>query len=480
MKKYLLIVALFFVSIVATSKEILPITISGKITCDKQGVSNVLVTDGISVVSTDKKGRYILPSSTDREYVYYSLPAGYESPIIEGVPVFYKVINKQNKEQQIDFELIKAARSQTNHSFIVVGDPQVADLQDCELLKLVIEDLKKTSSEISASMPVYAISVGDNVFDNLELFDTYKQIIAQTKLPFYQVIGNHDMDYNNRSDELSAKSYSAKFGPTHYSLNIGDIHYVVLKNVYYYGDSYRYIGYINENQLSWLEKDLSKIKPGSTVVVSLHIPTVYGESEKTSSYSTTLSNSLMNRDALYKILEPFNTHIMAGHSHTQWNTLISDKVFEHTHSAACAAWWQGEIGTDGTPKGYTVYEFNGDRLSWYFKGVGMKKEEQFKIYPVGSNLSKPDSIIANVYNYDPKWTVKWYENDSLIGEMKQYWGEDPLAKMTYSNESKKKYHWISATETQHLFNAKIQTPGARITVKVSDRFGNVYVKNLSQ
>ena len=118
---------------------------------------------------------------------------------------------------------------------------------------------------------------------------------------------------------------------------------MVLKDVFYYGYSYRYIGYINENQLSWLEKDLLNVKPGSTVIVSLHIPTVYGESENADTYSTTLSNSLMNRDALYKILEPFNTHILAGHSHTQWNNIISEKVFEHTHSAVCAAWWQGEL-----------------------------------------------------------------------------------------------------------------------------------------
>jgi hypothetical protein len=480
MKKYLLIITLCFVSIVASSNVTLPLKISGKITCDKQAISDVLVSDGISVVRTDKNGKYVLYTNPDREYVYYSLPSGYESPIIEGVPVFYKVVNKKYKKQQINFELILAPRSQTKHSFIVVGDPQVADLQDCELLKLVIADLKKTSLGISATMPVHAISVGDNVFDKPELNDTYKQIIAQTKLPFYQVIGNHDMDYNERSDELSTKSYSSKFGPAYYSYNIGNIHYVVLKDVFYYGYSYRYIGYINENQLSWLEKDLLNVKPGSTVIVSLHIPTVYGESEKADTYSATLSNSLMNRDALYQILAPFNTHIMAGHSHTQWNTIISEKVFEHTHSAVCSAWWQGEIGTDGTPKGYTVYEVDGDSLSWYFKGVDMEKEEQFKLYPIGAKLSSPDSIIANVFNYDPEWTVKWYENDSLIGEMKQYWGEDPLAKLTYSHESKKNYDWISATDTHHLFKAKIQTPGARIFVKVTDRFGNVYVKNVSQ
>jgi len=456
----------------------LQIKIYGKVLCEGKAVSAVLVSDGVSVVETDRNGKYLIASTSDRDFVFYSLPSGYESPVIDGVPVFYAAINKLSKKQKNDFVLTHALKSQTKHAFIVAGDPQVIDMGDCELLKIVMADIEKTATALSTEMPVHAISVGDNVFDKHELFDTYKQIITKTKLPFYQTLGNHDMDYNERSDELSAKSYTSKFGPEYYSYNKGNIHYLTLKDVFYYGNSYKYIGYLNENQLSWLEKDLAGVKPGSTVIVSMHIPTVFGDAEKADSYSTLMSNSLMNNKALYKILSPFNTHIMAGHSHTQWNTIISPDLFEHTHSAVCAAWWQGEIGTDGTPKGYTVYEVNGDSLSWYFKGVGMTKEEQFKLYPVGANSLKPDSIIANVYNYDPAWTVKWFENGVPMGEMEQYWGEDPLAKLTYPPNSNKKYSWLSIGDTHHLFKAKIQTPGSKITVIVTDRFGKFTTKEI--
>jgi hypothetical protein len=251
---------------------------------------------------------------------------------------------------------------------------------------------------------------------------------------------------------------------------------VVLKDVFYYGYTYKYIGYINETQLKWLEKDLASVSPGSTVVVSLHIPTMYGESEYSNNFDAKMSNSVLNSAALFKILAPFNTHIMAGHSHTQWNTILSPQLFEHTHSAACAAWWQGDIGVDGTPKGYTVYIANGDSLSWYFKGVGLSKDEQFKIYPKGADALYPDCIIANVYNYDESWTVSWYENNVLMGEMEQYWGEDPLAKSIYVPKQNKKYWWLSVGQTHHLFKAKIVNPNSKITVKVTDRFGNQYEK----
>jgi hypothetical protein len=285
------------------------------------------------------------------------------------------------------------------------------------------------------------------------------------------------MDYNNRSNELSDISYSAEFGPSYYSFNKGLIHYVVLKDVFYYGDSYKYMGYVDEKQLQWLEKDLAKVKPGSTVVVSLHIPTFYGDSKEGDRNSTCLiANSVMNSAALYKIVSPYKTHILAGHSHTQWNTVLAPNLFEHTHAAACASWWQGEICVDGTPKGYTVYIADGDSLSWYFKGVNLDKDEQFKLYPAGSDTLYPGCIIANVYNYDPSWTVKWFENDVLMGQMEQYWGEDPLAKSTYVPGKNKKYSWLNAGETHHLFKAKIQNPGAKIRVQVTDRFGKVYEK----
>lgn len=478
-KSSLLLIALVGISLSLFSiTNALTIQVKGKIVCNGNGVASVIVTDGVSVVQTDKNGKYTLLTNSEKEYVYYSLPSGYESPIQDGIPLFYAPIDKMLKSQVRNFALQPSKQSQTKHAFVLLGDPQVKTVEEFDLLKLVVDDINKTVADLSPQMPVHGISAGDNVFDELQFFDTYKQVIARTKIPFYHLVGNHDMDYNGRSDELSAKSYTSKFGPAYYSFNKGKIHYVVLKDVFYYGYTYKYIGYVNENQLQWLEKDLATVRPGSTVIVSLHIPTVYGESEKAENYSTTLSNSVMNSAALYNILSPFKTHIMAGHSHTQWNTIISPNIIEHTHAAACAAWWQGEICLDGTPKGYTVYVADGDSLSWYFKGVDMSKEEQFKIYPVGTELLFPDCVIANVFNYDPSWTVNWYENDVSMGKMEQYWGVDPLAKSTYIPNQNKRYWWLSAGETQHLFKAKIMNPSAKITVKVTDRFGKLYIKSL--
>lgn len=454
------------------------ITVKGKVTSQGKALPSVQITDGKTIVLTDKHGNFSLETSDKSEYVYYSLPSGYETPVVNGIPVFFKKINQNQKSQKINFEIRKSEKSQSKHAFILWADPQVLDIEEFGQLEEVVEDVKKTIASFPPDVPVHAISAGDNVFDRLDFFDKYKQVVSKTNVPFYQVIGNHDMDYNNRSNELSANSFTAAFGPTHFSFNVGKVHYIVLKDVFYYGFSYRYIGYVDENQLQWLEQDLKSIRPGSTVIVSLHIPTIYGESEKAGSYTTEMSNSVLNRQALYKILSSYNTHILAGHSHTQWFTQATPNIAEHVHAAASGAWWQGDVCTDGSPKGYTVYEVNDDNLTWYFKGMNQSKSDQFKLYKTGSDSDFPDYFIANVYNYDPQWKIQWYEDGVIKGEMQRYWGEDPYAAELYQPGKNKKHSWLSVSQTHHLFRAKPENPNAKIQIEVVDRFGNKYQKML--
>ncbi len=478
-KKHINILALVVFILAAFSINIYAINVTGKVTASGKPMAGVQITDGTNIVETDAHGKYCIDVIHNCEFVYYTLPAGYESPIENGIPVFFAKLNSTSKKQKINFELIKSTKSQTRHNLILWADPQVLETSEFDQLQEVIDDVNKTIATFQPEIPVHAISAGDNVFDRLNFFDNYKQLISQIKVPFYQVIGNHDMDYNNRSNELSDKSFKDAFGPTHFSFNRGSIHYIVLKDVFYYGFSYRYFGYIDENQLQWLEKDLKKVRRGSTVIVSLHIPTIYGESEKSDNYSTTLSNSVMNRDALYKILSPYNTHILAGHSHTNWHTQAAPNIIEHVHAAASGAWWQGEICVDGSPKGYTVYQIDGDSVTWYFKGINQEKHQQFKLYNLAADIKNPNCIIANVYNFDSKWKVRWYEDDVLKGEMTRYWGTDPLAATLYLPGKNKKYDWLSAGSTYHLFKAQPQNSKAKIRVEVIDRFGNKYSRELN-
>ena len=58
--------------------------------------------------------------------------------------------------------------------------------------------------------------------------------------------------------------------------------------------------------------------------------------------------------------------------------------------------------------------------------------------------------------------------------MTQYEGKDPLTVELTADKSKLRYSWIGAANTSHLFRAKPNNPGAKLAVRVTDRFGNTF------
>ena len=212
--------------------------------------------------------------------------------------------------------------------------------KDCEQLKAEsVPDLQALVKSYPANTLFHGIGCADLVWDKFDLFVDYKEAIEMTGVPFFNVIGNHDMNIDARTDDYSAEMFKQQFGPTYYSYNRGKIHYVVLDDVFFIGTAKKYIGYITENQLKWLEKDLALVKPGTTVVLSLHIPTNTGavrRNKTTEEFGGTVSN----RKQLYKILAPYKVHIMSGHTHfnESWE---EEGIMEHNHGTVCGAWWTG-------------------------------------------------------------------------------------------------------------------------------------------
>ncbi|MDM8158681.1 calcineurin-like phosphoesterase family protein [Labilibaculum sp. K2S] len=459
------------------SKSAETVVVKGKVSCLGIGVEGVAVTDGETVCLTNKNGLYSIPVNSTSRFVYISSPAGYSVPVVQSVPQFHHRISAGKKTCKIDFKLEKIKGDDTKHGFVAWADPQVKSKEEMSLLHEVVDDMSGLLKKYP-NVPFHALGCGDITGDNHALYDTIKSIMTSTGVPFYQSIGNHDLNYNDRSNKLSESNYEDEFGPAYYSFNRGAIHYVVLNNVFYIGRDYFYIGYLPEKQLNWLEKDLSYIKEGQTIVVVMHIPSSLDDKDiKEFSYSN-ISKSLANKKALYKILAPYQTHIITGHMHVNSNLIIAPNIFEHNVSSVCGAWWQGPYAEDGTPKGYTVFEANGNDLKWYFKSFGKEKAYQFRMYPLGSNSEQVEYITANVWNWDPEWKVNWYEDGKLMGEMEGYYGADPETTKAYADKEKLEYKWIQARPTMHMFRAKPKSSLSEIWIEVIDRFGNVYKSEL--
>jgi hypothetical protein len=351
-------------------------TVKGKILSAGKPVAGVVVSDGYAVTVTDKKGTYSIPSHPNAEFVFMSIPAGYSIPNDKGLARFYKPLKKSSPAQSFDFELQKSSQDDTRHALIVWADTQMVKDKDAEtLIKVSAPDTAAMVRSLG-NIPVHGVTVGDLVHDRFDLFDDYAKAVEVTGIPFFQAIGNHDMDYAARTDEHSQNQYKSLFGPSYYSFNRGKIHYVVLDDVFFLGKGHNYIGYITENQLQWLEQDLKHVSAGSTVIVCLHIPTNTGAAERAGLKKEEFGGVVSNREHLYKLLQPYKVHIMSGHTH--WNEKWEkDNIMEHNHGTVCGAWWrEQEVAADGTPNGYAVYEINGGEVKWFYKSTGKSVDHQ--------------------------------------------------------------------------------------------------------
>lgn len=444
-----------------------------------QGTGKALNANGEKYYSygASADGNYLLPANRGAEFVYLSIPAGYAFPQQKGLVQFYKAITQQTGVFKADFDLEKLGVDDNRHHFVVWADPQIISKADAAQLKgESAPDLNALVRTYPKDSLFHGIGCGDLVWDHFELYADYKQAIGITGIPFFNCIGNHDMDLDARTDDYSSNTFKQQFGPTYYSFNRGQVHYVVLDDVFFIGTAKKYIGYVTEAQLHWLEQDLALVKPGSTVVVNLHIPTNTGAAARNQKEAE-LGGVVSNRKQLYKLLEPFKVHIMSGHTHVseKWQDA---NIIEHVHGTVCGAWWTGPICSDGTPCGYGVYEVDGSEIKWFYKSTGLAKEHQLRIYEKGSR-ELPGEIAVNVWNWDEQWKVEWLEDGISKGKMEQRVALDPWAVELFSGpELPQKHHFVEPTLTSHLFFATPAAMAKEVVVKATDRFGNIFTDKL--
>lgn len=452
-------------------------SVSGQVTSSGKAVAGVTVSDGISSVRSDHNGRFSLPVEASSRFVYISTPSGYVAPVKDGVNRFFIPITPSVKSY--DFALQKSPSDQTHHGFIAIADPQIWHKKEFALLSEAMRDIKSTVESYNG-VPFHGIGCGDIVSSDHGLYDQYKTVTAESGLTFFNSMGNHDLAYNHRSNEGSQKLYEDTFGPAYYSFNVGNVHYVALNDNFYFGRDWFYIGYLPEQQLRWLEDDLSQVKPGSTVVVFMHIPSSCSPGDRKAFKYDNISTTLTNHGALYKMLAPYRTHIISGHMHTSSNQPISPTLYEHNMAALSGAWWQGELCTDGTPRGYGVYEVRGDSVVHYYKATGRPADHQMVLYSGDKVPEYNGYVVANIWNSDPQWRVELYEDGKNMGQMERFESYDPAAKAMYASTEKLDHKWIYPSKSDHFYRAPLNNVAKVIEVVATDRYGTQYKEILKQ
>ncbi|WP_448788622.1 calcineurin-like phosphoesterase C-terminal domain-containing protein [Bacteroides graminisolvens] len=451
------------------------ITNEGYVRAGENGVSGVVVTDGTNFTTTDDEGKYTLPYNPSATLIYISSPAGYTVPVQNSVPQFWANIKNVNDRKSINFELIKSSVSDRKHYFIAVGDPQVRNESELKLLKPILTEMAQNISKQKLE-PAHLMVVGDIVFDTPNMHDASKSYFSALNQPVYYAIGNHDHLKTSiesiANDKTSDSTYIRHYGPTYYSFNRGQVHYITLDNILYEGgpDTKYSVGFTSE-QLAWVKKDLSFVSKDKALVVMFHAPSM-------SRYQTTYGNSA----ELHKLLSGYaNVQLLSGHTH--YNSVMDNDngIVEHIVGAACGGFWEGPICLDGTNLGYKTFEVDGTNITWEYHDY-LNPEKQFSVFKPGE--ARPElapaanELLVNVWDWDPQWKVTYSEdNGSTYKTMTRYNEQnrvyDPLS-LTYfgikGDNTVPGRTWIGASKTDHIFTLVPSLGTSKVIIKVESRY----------
>lgn len=440
-------------------------------------IPNVVVSDGYSNVITDEKGVYQMRKNTNATFVYYSTPSEYTVQTVSSnnmMANFYQSINPTIK--RYDFKLKSLPAVENEFVVLAVGDPQIRT--DYELARFKNETIADIRSLVSSfTIPVYSFALGDIMFDKKEFALPIKNQLGAANTPMFVTLGNHDKFTTPQNPIKNESYFSEMFGPTNYSFNRGDVHFISMDNVIFSSNGSYTAGFSDE-QLEWLKQDLKYVPKDKMIIMYYHIPLRNNANYK-------------NRHEVLLLLDDFaEVHLMAGHTHYHENVQVTRSIsaYEHVHAGACGAWWESTISGDGTPNGYGVFHISGNTMKdWFFKATNYDRSHQLRIHRgseyfrgeqgeyIGEySFGLPDDyIIANIWNADSNWTISVYENNIKTGEMtlsfiKQcYWSQAYHIGVLGKN---------IAGKASHIYQYKLQDPNAEIKVVATDRFGNEYTE----
>ena len=220
---------------------------SGIVDKGDKPLAGVMVTDGLNVVKTDKKGRFSLPGFEKTRFISITTPTGFETQ------QFY-LSTKENRKSY-DFILTESERTKPRkHSFVQITDTEVTGG-----MGRWVTDLQQY---IHNEKPAFLIHTGDICYE--PGLTIHNQVVnAQTMdCPVYYCIGNHDLVKGNYGEEL----YESLYGPTWYSFDIGNVHYVVTPIDH--GDNPT--NYTQRDVYNWLKNDLALIKKDQALILFNH------------------------------------------------------------------------------------------------------------------------------------------------------------------------------------------------------------------
>jgi hypothetical protein len=408
------------------------------------GISGVAVSNSRQIVLTNEDGFYSLPVDND-DIIFVIKPKGWMTPVNDQMlPQFYYIHKPEGSPDHFEFKGVAPTgplpeeinfplypEEYDNHfKMVVFGDPQPYSITEVDYIAEDMVDELIGQKELE-----FGMTMGDIVGDDLDLFNPLNEVIAQVGIPWYNVIGNHDMNFDALEDVLSDETYERIYGPSTYAFVYGDAHFIVIDDVIHMNDSAKvsYVGGLRKDQFEFVKNYLDIVPREDLIVLNMHIPLAqHGETFRKS-----------DQKKLFDLLKDFpNTLSISAHSHvhehmyfhedsTDWSRPVPHHHFNV--GTTSGSWWLGmksetdvphTMMRDGTPNGYSFIEFKGTEYIINWKVAGSSPDHQMNIYikrGVIKGSKEENPLTVNFFNgceqskveYRIKGTSDWREMDKV-------------------------------------------------------------------
>ena len=467
------------------------------------GLAQVRVSNGREVVKTDARGRYTLPVVSDN-ILFVIKPSGYAVPVDSVMLPRYYYIHKPGGSpasmkypgvaptgplpQEVNFGLRPQPES-APFRVLLFGDPQVYSQQDIDWFhKGILEEVKGVKG-VS-----FGMSLGDLVGDNLHLFKDYIREMAALGIPWYNMVGNHDLNWDTGTDSLSDESYEARFGPANYAFDYGSAHFIILDDILA-PDPRKNTGYwggLRADQLEFVKNDLAHTDTAKLIVFAYHIP---------------MTGRGFRETDRVKLFEHLKNHrhvlMLSGHTHKQNQIFYTQedgwlgrgRVHEYNAGTTSGDWYSGELDAnnvpyatmrDGTEKGYAYLNITGNTYTIDYKVAGKAPAYQMNIFGpqvIGHRRDTHVDYFVNFFMGADNSTVEYRVDAEAWRPMRRINEIDPAYYQKYVrwdviDELVPGRRPSDAEISTHLWKGAVTTElpvgNHTLSIRATDMFGRVF------
>ncbi len=492
------------------------------------GVAGVRVSNGEDVVLTNASGRYQLDIKGD-SIVFITKPAGYMTPQNKyRLPQFYYLHRPNGSPQglryqgidptgplpeSIDFPLLRHQESGTFEA-ILFADTQPQTEEELDYIR------DSVVTELIGTDAAFGMTMGDILFDDLSMLPRLSSIIAQIGVPWYNVPGNHELNFLATEDAYSLETFSRWYGPPYYAFEYGDAVFVVLDDVHYRGAKASgmrgnggYFGKFGDRQLDWLKAELAHVPKDKLLVLAMHIPLLTRAGDEGD------RRGVEDRQALFDLISDYpHLYSVAGHTHTTQHVWFGEEdgfsgeeaFHHHVLTTVSGSWWSGPFDADslpismqrdGTPRGYHRLQVDGADMRVKSKAAGHPDDYQMRIMldaahhgPGGAYRDfRPGelydgritedqvaaaAVAVNLFDGGPRSKVKFQVGDRDPVEMQRQivWDPSYLEYAERNGDSIKS--WVEPEPSTHIWVGDLPddlAPGTHVlSVVAVDEFGSTH------